>query len=238
MVISSVYPAVPEIYGNLPAKKAEETAHESFAETFSNAVSANVSEKSNTDIVDFSEAGTGKISVNGSYSVTEEQAEYFREKYGEEYDEDKVCELYYQLADNGIITENSACGASGHMAVRRVEFDGPVPFLGYGKCDLVSLINSGAVKVRSGERRLVKSVQFTDDDPDSYKAERDLFESQYDREVVTWVDALQKECDFYKWWKDYAFNDITGEPQPSQRDFDIMIADLEKTKDVIMQIFD
>ncbi len=237
MNVESISTAAGNLYGNYASKNVDSELKFSIPRADEQTESTAI-QNSDVDVVSTMESMTNKAFVSEpSYTITDEEREYFREKYGEEYDEEKACELYYQLADSGIITENSAGGASGHMAIRRVEFNGPVPFLGYGKCDLVSLFNAGAIKARSGERRLVKSIEFTDDDKNSYKLEWDTFKSQYDREIITWEDALQEQIDFRVWWKDYALNDTTGKPQPSQMDFNIMIADLEKTKDIIMQIF-
>ena len=48
-----------------------------------------------------------------SYTVTDEEAEYFREKYGEEYDEENPYQLFYELEEKKIISSDDAARASG-----------------------------------------------------------------------------------------------------------------------------
>ena len=48
-----------------------------------------------------------------SYTVTEEEAEYFREKYGEEFDEGNPYQLFYELASKNIISRDDAVRSSG-----------------------------------------------------------------------------------------------------------------------------
>ncbi len=236
MIINSVNTAAPEIYGNYSAKKVEETAHESFAEAINDAMSENVNGKSNTDIAEFSEEDTEKISINGSYTVTDEEREYFREKYGEEYDEEKVGELYYELADKGIISETDAGEASGIGAVRLVDLSNAV-YMGLGNCDLVSLINSGALKVRVGKRQYVEGTAFTDER--AHKKDYDDFDSKYDKEVNTWEDALQKHMDFLEYFKEQSLKntDSSEKRYPSGISFEMWQESLEKTKRIIEQIF-
>lgn len=236
MVINNVNTTVPEIYGNHSAKKAEENARESFAEAINDAMSENVNVKTNTDIAEFSEEDTEKISVNGSYTVTDEEREYFREKYGEEYDEEKVGELYYELADKGIISETDAGEASGIGAVRLVDLSNAV-YMDLGNFSPFKFINSGILKARAGKRQFVEGTAFTDER--AHKKDYDDFDSKYDKEVNTWKDALQKHMDFLDYFRELSLKaaDTSEKRYPSGISFEMWQESLEKTKRVIEQIF-
>ena len=186
------------------------------------------------DAVSAMEAMTGKVAANEpSYSVTDEEAEYFREKYGENYDDDIVHELYYELAGKGIISTNDASRSSGVIAM--------IPLSAFKSITYFGSYLPGHEKIN----RNVNFADLTDDvvyikdisrtDKDSpYKILWDHFKKTYDREINTWKDALQETIDFERYVKenrktaDYVF----------QRHSDKVIESLEKTKDVIWKIFD
>ncbi|MDE5578195.1 MAG: hypothetical protein K2J11_12515 [Oscillospiraceae bacterium] len=184
------------------------------------------------DPVSAMESMTGKTAANEpSYSVTDEEAEYFREKYGDTYDENAAGELYYELADKGIISINDASSSSGTTAmiplsaVKRIVYFGTY---------LPGRENMSPLRSFSG---LTDNVVYIKDisrkDKDAYKYEWERFKSEYDREIVSWKDAVQESIDFERYLKDNSH----GRDMPSQWHFDNVIENLEKTKEVIFQIF-
>ena len=95
--------------------------------------STNIGRNNDVDPLDAMEAMTGKISVSKpSYTITDEEAEYFREKYGGEYDEEKVAELYYELVDKGIVSRNDAFRASGVDEIRPLSSYRSITYFGGG----------------------------------------------------------------------------------------------------------
>lgn len=165
------------------------------------------------------------------YTIKDEEAEYFLEKYGEKFNEDTVQELYYELADKGIVSRNDAGNASGVLeimplsAARSITYMGPGP--GYG---LEKYLNDNRGFV--SDKVYVKDVSRTDKNS-PYKKLWESFRKTYDRSIDTWEDALQENIDFERYVKenkpdaDYLFRQHS----------DSVIEGLEKTKDVITRIF-
>ncbi|MDE5859267.1 MAG: hypothetical protein K2H23_02595 [Oscillospiraceae bacterium] len=185
------------------------------------------------DAVSAMEAMTGKISASKpSYSITEEEAEYFREKYGEEYNEEKAAELYYELADKGIISRNDAFRASGVDEIRPLTSYRSITYIGGGDPYGLGIYLTRDIGFVS-DKVYVKDVSRTDKDS-PYKILWDNFKKKYDLEINTWKDALQENIDYERYVKknkstaDYVF----------QQHSDKVIEGLEKTKDIISQIFD
>ena len=170
-----------------------------------------IGKNNSVDPLNAAEAMTGKIPVTEpSYTVTDEEAEYFREKYGYTYSEEKAAELYYELADKGIVS--------------RTYFGGGDPS-GLG-INLTRDIGFVADKV------YVKDVSRTDINS-PYKKLWDSFMETYDRKINTWEDALQENIDFDRYVRenksdaDYLF----------RQHYDKVIDGLEKTMNVISRIF-
>ncbi len=226
---NSYSPAVSEVSGNAPKFTIPKTDEQ---KTKRPAV-----QNSGADAVSAMESMTNTAFVSEpSYTITDEEKEYFRDKYGEEYDEEKVGELYYELADKGIISETDAGEASGIGAVRLVDLSHAV-YRGLGNCSLVSLVNDGAIKVRAGKRQYVEGTAFTDER--AYKKEYDDFNSQYGKEINTWKDALQKHMDFLDYFRELSLKaaDTSEKRYPSGIGFEMWQESLEKTKRVVEQIF-
>ncbi|MDE6764527.1 MAG: hypothetical protein K2J73_12745 [Oscillospiraceae bacterium] len=187
---------------------------------------------SDVDPVSAMESMTGKISVSEpSYSVTDEEAEYFREKYVDTYDENKVQELYRELADKGAISFNDACRGSNTIMVIPLGAVKNVVYFGTHLPGREFMSPLGSFSALSGEAAYVKDVSRTDEN--AYKREWEAFKAQYDTEIVSWKDSLQESIDFERYLKRYSRkNDAL-----TQWHFDNVIEGLEKTKDVILQIF-
>lgn len=154
------------------------------------------------------------------YNITDEEADYFLEKYGEKYNEERAAELYYELADKGAISENDAGNASGTLKVRRVYGFTGITYGGVGKAH-----------VDLSEGVIVKDVSRTDKDS-PYKSLWESFKKEYDRDIDTWEDALQENIDFERYLKEARSGDYL-----LQQHYDDVIAGLERTKDIVVRIF-
>lgn len=165
------------------------------------------------------------------YTIKDEEAEYFLEKYGEKYDEDKAGELYYELADKGIISRNDACEASGVLEIIPLSACGTMTYWGYGsEYGLKQYLNRDIDF--AGDRAYVKDVSRTDKNS-PYKKLWESFKKTYDREIDTWEDALQENIDFER----YVRENKSDYGHLFRWHCDGVTEGLEKTKDVISRIF-
>lgn len=166
-----------------------------------------------------------------SYTITDEEAEYFRQKYGEKYDEDTVADLYYELADKNIISRNDAGWGSNYGEARPLSSFKSITYIGGG--DPYGLRNClyrdyGFVS----DKVHFKDVSRTDKDS-PYKPLWESFKKTYHCDRNTWEDVLQENLDFERYIKenksisDYEFQQHRAK----------VIEGLEKTKDVITRIF-
>lgn len=165
------------------------------------------------------------------YNITDEEADYFLEKYGEKYDEDRAQELYYELADKGIISINDAARSSGTSVAMPLSAFNSITYFGGGDpYGLRKELNRDIGFV--SDRVYIKDVSRTDKNS-PYKILWDNFKKTYHREIDTWEDALQETIDFERYVKD----DISHRDYVSQQHYSSVIENLEKTRDVISKIF-
>ncbi len=219
MTIFTKLPPIPVISGS-KTKPAEKTDAVFSVPDISCEEEQAVPAKKDIDVQEQMEIMTGASATpkEPSYTLTDEEAEYYRKTYGEDYDEEKSKHLYDQLAKDGVISRNDANTASGYYLIGSLEY-------------------IGGGMYRTKEQYLVKNIMFTDDSKESFKDEWNTFKSQYDREPVTYDDALQEQIDFRVWWKNYALDQPSDNPQPSQETLDKWIESLKRTRAVINQIY-
>lgn len=172
------------------------------------------------------------------YTITEEEKEYFREKYGETYSEEAAGQFYYELAKKEIISNSDATGASDTIQVmplseiKRVIWIGPGPDIFHVEERWNNIIAS---KEYCGETIYPRDTNLTF--KDDFKSEWEYFKNSYGKKTETWEDELQLTLDFEHYLKEIAKNSTSGKKYPSQEQFDKIIESLEKTKDIISQIF-
>ena len=175
------------------------------------------------------------VSVGSSYTVTDEQAEYFREKYGENYDEETLADLFYELADEGIISYDDASKSTCCGCIRRAEIIGyvdPPPGVEPAKWTLLNL-KSGRFQEKPGEILYSKHR-------DILPYEYEDFKRDYNKDVVTWEDFIQEQRDFYEYMKnrDTAYDaERNLRPNNPLVGYDERLEGVERAADVIKQIF-
>lgn len=170
---------------------------------------------SRTDEIAASE--TSKDPYGSSYTVTEEQAEYFREKYGEEYNEEQPYQLFYELAEKHIISYDEAANASGYSRI----------FSEYMR-------QNGTWK-----------EHFTNHNTyGCFNSYYERFMRMYDKEINTWQDVAQREYDFSQYLIDLDERLITPDGtyfQSSKEQMNVGFRkeceSILKVKDVLTQIF-
>ena len=170
-----------------------------------------------------------------SYTVTDEQAEYFREKYGENYDEETLADLFYELADEGIISYDDASKSTCCLCIRRAEIIGyvdPPPGVEPAKWTLLNL-KSGRFQEKPGEILYSKHR-------DILPYEYEDFKRDYNKDVVTWEDFIQEQRDFYEYMKNRdTMYDAERNLRPNNPlvGYDERLEGLERAAEVIKQIF-
>lgn len=165
------------------------------------------------------------------YNITDEEAAYFLEKYGEKYNEETAAELYYELADKGIISINDAARSSGTSVAMPLSAFNSITYFGGGDpYGLGKNLNRDIGFV--SDKVYIKDISRTDKDS-PYKILWDNFKKTYHREIDTWEDALQETIDFQRYVKD----DISHRDYVSQQHYSSVIENLEKTRDIIARIF-
>ena len=188
------------------------------------------------DPINVMESMTGKSAASECrYSVTDEEAEYFREKYGENYDEDAAAKFYDELAAKGIISMNDSSRSSGYVGIMPLSAVKRIIYFGSYLPGRENIKAIGSFSELTDDVKFIKDVSRTDEN--AYKREWDSFKKEYDREIITWQDKLQESIDFERYLREIAKNSTSGKHYPSQWHFDDVIERLEKTKDVVSRIF-
>lgn len=152
-----------------------------------------------------------------SYTVTEEEAEYFREKYGEECNEEQPYQLFYELAEKHIISYDEAANASGYSRI----------FSEYMR-------QNGTWK-----------EHFTNHNTyGCYNSYYERFMGTYDKEINTWQDVAQREYDFSQYLIDLDERLVTPDGTYFQSSKEQMNAGFQrecesilKVQNVLTQIF-
>lgn len=140
---------------------------------------------SRTDEIAASE--TSKDPYGSSYTVTKEQAEYFREKYGKKYDEKKAEDFFLELSEHKIISWVDAFETLGLNTIIRA----------YGITEFINTeTNTVSYITNSLKAPEYKKSYLTDT---SFESAYVKFERQYDKAVETWQDYIQKQLDFYSY---------------------------------------
>ena len=171
------------------------------------------------------EDGT-KFTINASYTVTEEEAEYFREKYGENYNEATVADLFYELAEKEIISHDDACRAtcSGFICILSNKYD-----LDWLAATHTSVrLQDELVGVKYNGSRNIFSKEYRE------------FKRDYDNDVITWEDFIQEQRDFYEYMRNRdTIYDAEGKPRPNDPlvGYDERLEGLERAAEIIKQIF-
>lgn len=161
-----------------------------------------------------------------SYTVTDEEADYLREKYGEEYDEENPYQLFYELAEKNIISSDDAGNASGYGRIGRVQFSRDImPWE-----DVCALVNSGEVKA------YVVSEHYSD--YNCYERYYNRFMGDYEKEINTWQDAARQQYDFYRYLIDLDEELLTPDGTHYQSGKEQMNAGFEKTCAGILKVID
>ena len=235
---------------SLPAQgKGKEKPEESFAdflETHSSekGLVAHITEYdlSEEEIKEIEAAAGQSFSKEPSYSVTDEEAEYFREKYGGEYNEDTVSDLFFELAEKGIIDTGDAIDATCCGFYRRVEITviGAPPGVDpmkWAACppgeDAQEWRKTHKFSTKLGTAGHAKHRDIF---PEEYKE----FKQDHDKNVITWEDFIQEQRDFYEYMRNRdTIYDAEGNQRPNNplKGYDERLEGLERAAGIIKRIF-
>lgn len=160
------------------------------------------------------------------YSITDAEAEYFLDKYGEKYNEENRFKLFAELASKNIISKDDAEIASRKNSIGIIRGGLPPEFekkmiAKYGYCNCkIDVIWQNAVYGDSYDR---------------YK------EQSNDTPINTWQDYVQDNYNYYKYIRDTddVLFDIHGNAFTSeyQKSFDDYCEKTLKVQNVLAQIF-
>lgn len=162
-----------------------------------------------------------------SYAVTNEESEYFRDKYGEEYNKENRFKLFDELASKNIISKDDAEIASRKNSIGIIRGGPPPEFVEkmiakYGYCSW-------------GNAKVIWQNAVYGDSYDKYK------EQSNDTPINTWQDYVQDNhnyCQYIRDTDDVLF-DIHGNAFTSeyQKSFDDYCEKTLRVQDVLAQIF-
>lgn len=184
-------------------------------------------------------ADTDNNAVNGPrYTFTDEEAEYFREKYGENYDEDKAGDFFKELADEGIISYPDALNSLCSVTICRLEIFGPygekIPM---GFAEIPYGVNVMEwLKARQYEIRITGMGKTRP--RNIFEKEYEEFRQEYTKEVTTWEDFLQEQLDFYEYLQNRdTIYDSDGNLRPNDSDYSGRMAMTERVAEVLKQLY-
>lgn len=165
-----------------------------------------------------------------SYTVTEEEAEYFREKYGEKFDDNEPFEFFDELAEKNIISQDDAYDASRKNRICLVE--------GFPNTDIIDKL----LAVNGGHYSFNVKFNFKKSDyTDSGNSTYNEYLRGKNEPVNTWQDYVQDNYDYYKYlMENYTMlRNFAGEPYVTDIDdvFSSRCAGAERVQKVLSQIF-
>ena len=215
-------------------EKEKETRDTSFLDALAQAAkeaAAQVTEyTASAEEIEAIEASKPNGCFNPSYTLTDEEAEYFREKYGEDYNEENLKDFFFELSEKGIIHDSDAISTTGIGYIRSVEVIGNIP-PGASAEEMMELVRKGLLQFKMGEKQFAKSR-------DIFQKEYEDFKQDHTYDIITWKDYMQEQLDFYEYLKNRdTIYDAEGKQRPNNRVYDKTLEGLERTADVIKQIF-
>ncbi|MBD5141701.1 MAG: hypothetical protein HDT25_09865 [Ruminococcus sp.] len=163
-----------------------------------------------------------------SYTVTEEEAEYFREKYGEEYNDSEPFKLFDELAEKNIISQDDARDASRKNGIGRIE--------GLPSLDILHKLLAANGGHYSFKVKFDKAYY-----PDNGSNTYDEFRGSKNTPINTWQDYVQDNYDYYRYLIDNytMLRNFAGEPYVTNINevFSSRCASAERVQSVLTQIF-
>lgn len=210
-------------------KKENDKRDTSFMDILAQSVKESVSEQvteytATAEEIQAIEAKTAD-KYDPSYTLTDEEAEYFREKYGENYDEKNLKDFFFELAEKGIIHEYDAMTATRMSYIRKVNVVGYVP----PGADMWELWEQGKVQLIAGKKIWSTTRAFERD--------YDIFKQSYNKDVITWEDYIQEQLDFVEYFKGCDVIHVKDGTISNTLDWSERQSRIERTAEVLKQLF-
>lgn len=165
------------------------------------------------------------------YTITDEEADYFLEKYGEKYNDSEPFKLFDELAEKNIISQDDACAASRKNRGCIVEGFPPPDII-----DKLCAANGGHYTFYNLKFDFNKS-DYTNNGSSTY----DEFRRSKNEPINTWQDYVQDNYDYYRYlMENYTtLRNFAGEPYVTDIDevFSSRCAAAERVQNVLSQIF-
>lgn len=165
------------------------------------------------------------------YTIKDEEAEYFLEKYGEKYNDSEPFKLFDELASKNIISQDDACAASRKNSGCTVEGFPPPDII-----DKLLAANGGHYTFYNLKFNFNKS-DYTNNGSSTY----DEFRRSKNTPINTWQDYVQDNYDYYQYLMgNYTtLRNFAGEPYMTDIEevFSSRCAAAERVQNVLSQIF-
>lgn len=211
------------------SNKSKSALKSTFYDALNNEKSVN-----NADVSDEPQAVTtvkdAREASEPIYTVTEEEAEYFRKKYGEEYNDDNQFRLFDELAEKNIISAEDSYKASRKNRIGLIE--------GLPDLDTIHrLIAENGGHYCFDMKVIYNESYFPDNGNNTY----DEFRRSKNTPINTWQDYVQDNYDYYQYlMENYTMlRNFAGEPYVTDVNgiFSSRCESAERVQKVLSQIF-
>ncbi|MCM1330329.1 MAG: hypothetical protein NC253_12925 [Ruminococcus sp.] len=170
-------------------------------------------------------------STEPTYTVTEEEAAYFREKYGEEYNANEPFGIFNELAEKNIVSTEDANAASRKNRACTVE-----GFPSTAVIDKLLAANGGHYTFCNLKFNFSQS-----DYPDCGGSTYDSYRGSKNAPITTWEDYVEDNYNYYRYlMENYTvLRYFSGEPYVTDVEgvFASRCESAERVQNVLTQIF-
>lgn len=169
-----------------------------------------------------------KGSTEPSYTVTEDEAEYFREKYGEDYNYENRFKLFSELSEKNIISYEDSYVASRKNPIVRITGLLPPP----------EVMDRAIAKYGYCKFKLNAPIPWINSE---YGNSYEKYKEQHNMSINTWQDYVQDNYNYYQYIRDthdlLYNNDGSTFTSEFKKSFDKYCEITLKVQEVLNQIF-
>ncbi len=169
-----------------------------------------------------------KEQTKSSYTVTAEEAEYFREKYGEDYNYENRFKLFSELSEKNIISYEDSYVASRKNPIVRITGLLPPP----------EVMDRAIAKYGYCKFKLKAPIPWVNSE---YGNSYEKYKEQNDMSINTWQDYVQDNYNYYQYIRDthdlLFNNDGSTFTSEFKKSFDKYCEITLKVQEVLNQIF-
>lgn len=226
MNISSA--TAPSLFSVEPSDKVKAAYGENFQDVLEKRKAENGLNAADVKIAVSKTESVQKEQTEPSYTVTEEEAEYLREKYGEDYNYENRFKLFSELAEKNIISRKDADTASRKNPIVRITGLLPPP----------DVMDRAIAKYGYCHFKLKAPIPWENSEyGDSYEK----YKEQNDMPINTWQDYVQDNYNYYQYIRENYTEICDSDGKPYIRNADDFFGkyceSVKKVQSVLDQIF-